>query len=78
MKTSNLIDMFGLSGDPSSDDQLDDLLFRLESDIPNALHEEHTCLPSFIATPIAVPSAGMFFSTTENAEKKFQNFPRGS
>lgn len=34
MKKSNLIDMFGLSGDPSSDDHLDALLFRLESDTP--------------------------------------------
>lgn len=30
MKESNLIDMFGLSGDPEEDARLDDLLFRLE------------------------------------------------
>ncbi len=30
MKNSKLIDLFGLSGDSSSDDQLDDLLSRLE------------------------------------------------
>ncbi|SEK34205.1 hypothetical protein [Nitrosovibrio tenuis] len=30
---SNLIDMFGLSGDPTSDNELDALLLRLESDI---------------------------------------------
>lgn len=40
MENSNLIDMFGLSGDPSSDDRLDDLLFRLESGVSNALHEK--------------------------------------
>jgi hypothetical protein len=33
MEKSNLIDMFGLTGDGASDDQLDDLLCRLESDI---------------------------------------------
>lgn len=38
MKKSKLIDLFGLSGDSSSNDQLDDLLFRLESERP-ALHE---------------------------------------
>ena len=32
MKKTRLIDMFGLSGDPISNDQLDNLLFRLESD----------------------------------------------
>jgi hypothetical protein len=32
MKKTGLIDMFGLSGDPISNDQLDNLLFRLESD----------------------------------------------
>ena len=30
MKESNLIDMFGLSGDPEEDALLDNLLFRLE------------------------------------------------
>ena len=33
MEKSNLIDMFGLTGDGASDDQLDDLLCRLEADI---------------------------------------------
>lgn len=65
MKTSNLVDMLGLSGDPSGDEQLDDLLLRLESDTPNALREKAICLPSFITTSIDVPSPGMFFSTTE-------------
>lgn len=36
MRKTKLIDMSGLSGDPSSDDQLDDLFFRLESEIPDA------------------------------------------
>lgn len=36
MKESGLIDMFGLSGDPISNDQLDDLFLCLESDDPIA------------------------------------------
>jgi hypothetical protein len=32
---ANLLDMFGLSGDPASDDELGALLFRLESETPN-------------------------------------------
>jgi hypothetical protein len=32
MKKTGLIDMFGLSGDPTINDQLDNLLVRLESD----------------------------------------------
>jgi hypothetical protein len=30
---ANLLDMFGLSGDPATDDELGALLFRLESEI---------------------------------------------
>lgn len=33
MEKSKLIDLFGLSGDSLIDDQLDDLLFRLELEI---------------------------------------------
>jgi hypothetical protein len=36
MKKSKLIDMFGLSEDSASSDQLDDLLFRLESNTSTA------------------------------------------
>jgi hypothetical protein len=32
MKKSSLIDMFGLNDDPGNNDQLDNLLFRLESE----------------------------------------------
>ena len=38
MKKSRLIDMFGLNGDPGTNDQLDNLLFHLES-------EEHIPIP---------------------------------
>jgi hypothetical protein len=34
MQNSNLIDMFGLSGDASEDECLDKLFFRLESPAP--------------------------------------------
>ena len=55
MKKSELTDMFGLSGDSSSNDQLDDLLFCLESDIPNVLetNSKVTCLSSFTTITIA-------------------------
>jgi len=32
---ANLLDMFGLSGDPAADDELGALLFSLESETPN-------------------------------------------
>jgi hypothetical protein len=34
MRNSNLIDVFGLSGNPSDDNQVDALLSRLKSDTP--------------------------------------------
>jgi hypothetical protein len=36
MRKSKLIDMLGLSGNPSDEDRLDALLFRLEADTPAA------------------------------------------
>lgn len=33
MEKSNLVDLFGLTGDAGSEERLDDLLCRLESDI---------------------------------------------
>ena len=36
MNKGNLLDMFGLSGDPVADDELGALLFRLESEPPKA------------------------------------------
>jgi hypothetical protein len=47
---ANLLDMFGLSGDPATDDELGALLFRLESETPNL--------------PDTESIAGMFLSTT--------------
>ena len=69
MKKSELIDMFGLSGDSSSNDQLDDLLFFLESDIPNVLetNSKVTCLPSY--TPL-VTLAGLRSGGVPAASKK--------
>ena len=50
MKKSGLIDMFGLSSDPISNDQLDDLLFRLESDghLHMKVDSENSSLPSVV------------------------------
>jgi len=39
MKTQ-LVDLFGMDDDPSNSDQLDALLFRLESDTSSTLHAE--------------------------------------
>jgi hypothetical protein len=36
MRKSKLIDMLGLSGNPSDEDQLEALLFRLEAGVPAA------------------------------------------
>jgi len=48
MNKPGLIDMFGLSGDPTNDAQLDDLLFRLDSEgstVPGVVSGE----PCFLA-----------------------------
>jgi hypothetical protein len=52
VKKSKLIDLFGLSGDSSSDDQLDDLLFRLESERPTTLHgnSKDAFMSAFVTT----------------------------
>jgi hypothetical protein len=53
MKKSGLIDMFGLSSDPISNDQLDSLLFHLESDghIARRGGSENSFSPSLIVVP---------------------------
>lgn len=56
MKKSKLIDLFGLSGDSSSDDQLDDLLFRLESERPTTLHGNSN--DAFMAVFITTANTG--------------------
>ena len=63
MKKSKLIDLFGLSGDSSSDDQLDDLLFRLESERPTMLHgnSKDAFMSVFITTGnTSLDSDGLF------------------
>lgn len=54
MKESNLIDMFGLSGDPEEDARLDDLLFRLEwgSSPERPANSNETSLSSSIWRPL--------------------------
>ncbi|MEP7370867.1 MAG: hypothetical protein ABI659_01450 [Nitrosospira sp.] len=74
MKKSELIDMFGLSGDSSSNDQLDDLLFCLESDIPNVLetNSKVTCLSSFTTMPIADSAADDMFAASARWGRDFR------
>lgn len=57
MNKPRLIDMFGLSGNPANDAQLDDLLFRLESEsstAPGVVSGE----PCFLATHYSDGYAG--------------------
>jgi len=58
MNKSNLIDMFGLTGDASSEDRLDDLLFRLESDGQNALEANSNAIGLSSAFTITISSSG--------------------
>ena len=46
MGKTKLIDIFGLSGDPLDFALVDDLLFRLESEIPNARGNFEALLPA--------------------------------
>lgn len=46
MGKTKLIDLFGLSGNPLDDALVDDLLFRLESEIPNARGNFEALLPA--------------------------------
>jgi hypothetical protein len=56
MKKTQLIDMFGMSGDSSDDDELDSLLFCLEHDDPQVLESSsaNACL-SFVTIPLLKP-----------------------
>lgn len=72
MKKSGLIDMFGLSSDPISNDQLDDLLFRLESDghIAREGGSENSFSPSLIVvTASGYDSNDMLFNTSNEGER---------
>ncbi|MEO8767862.1 MAG: hypothetical protein ABI363_05930 [Nitrosospira sp.] len=46
MEETKLVDIFGLSGDPLDNALVDDLLFRLESEIPNVRGNFETPLPT--------------------------------
>ena len=64
MKESNLIDMFGLSGNPEEDARLDDLLFRLEwgSSPERPANSKDTDSSSSVVTASVAPSlnTGLF------------------
>lgn len=64
MKKTQLIDLFGLSGDQSDDDQLDNLLFRLESETTPAFREtsKRIRLPSFVTVAVSEPRRYSFQS----------------
>ena len=47
MRKTKLIDILGLSGDPLDTALVNDLLFRLESEIPNARSNFEALLPAF-------------------------------
>ncbi|SFH25722.1 hypothetical protein SAMN05216299_10453 [Nitrosospira sp. Nsp14] len=70
MKKSGLIDMFGLSSDPISNDQLDGLLFRLESDghIAREGGSENPFSPSLIVAP-GYESDDLLFNTSNEGER---------
>ncbi|SEP24648.1 hypothetical protein SAMN05216316_2129 [Nitrosovibrio sp. Nv6] len=65
---SNLIDMFGLSCDPSCDDQLDDLLSSLEASlemdrqVPLPINSKEIFFPAFIRGHLNSESEDVFFS----------------
>jgi hypothetical protein len=72
MKKSGLIDMFGLSSDPASNDQLDSLLFRFESDahIGREGDSKNPSLPFLMLdTAISYDSDDMLFNTSDERER---------
>ena len=60
MKKPKLLDLFGLSADPSDNDRLDELFLRLESDAPAESRETYiligkggsNCTREFLPTPV--------------------------
>jgi hypothetical protein len=72
MKKSGLIDMFGLSGDPISNGQLDGLLFGLESDthLAHGGGAKNSLSPSIIvATASGCEFDDMLFNTSNEGER---------
>jgi hypothetical protein len=72
MKKSGLIDMFGLSSDPISNDQLDGLLFRFESDarIAREGDSKNPSLPFLMVdTATGYESDDMLFNTSDERER---------
>ncbi|MEP6605997.1 MAG: hypothetical protein ABJA60_07740 [Nitrosospira sp.] len=59
MEKTKLIDLFGMSGDPLDNDELDDLLLRLESESQNILEVNYgSTYPSPITITITSSSSG--------------------
>ena len=80
MRESNLIDMFGLSGNPEEDARLDDLLFRLEwgSSPGRPANSKETELPSSIMAASTVQNSNSTLSALEKAERVWGIHARGS
>lgn len=79
MKESNLIDMFGLSGDPQEDARLDDLLFRLEwgSSPERPANSKETNSSSFIMAASTVQNSNSTLSALEKAKRVWGSYVRG-
>jgi hypothetical protein len=72
MKKTGLIDMFGLSSDPLSNDQLDGLLFRLESDAHITREggsKNSSLLFLMVDTAPGYESDDMLFNTSDEGER---------
>lgn len=61
---TKLIDLFGLDDDFSNSDQVDALLFRLESDTSSTLHAESR-FPFFTSAAISSPESAKYFAAVE-------------
>jgi hypothetical protein len=64
MGKTKLIDLFSLSGNPLDDALVDDLLFRLESEIPNARGNFEALLPAINNDNDLMFKPGAVFSTS--------------
>ncbi|SOD39888.1 hypothetical protein [Nitrosovibrio sp. Nv4] len=79
---SNLIDMFGLSGNPSCDDQLDDLFSSLEASLEAdrsptlPVNPKEICFPAFIRGDLNSESNDVFFRQMKKAAKDLRYYEK--
>jgi hypothetical protein len=81
VKKPKLLDLFGLSGDPSDHDRLDELFLRLESDTPAAPREsyiliekrENSCTRQFFPTSVCASARqGRLKLATRSISRRFR------